>query len=300
MANIVYMARSAWTGLLDAIRSKASVSGTMTVSEATTAVENIETGGGGDENFDKLVEKSIISASGQASTIGEYAFFKCYSLEAIRLNSAVSIASYAFAYCSKLTSAEFRNANRVYGSAFASCYSLTTIMLDSCNIIDTTAFSDCSKLESISAEALTSIGSNAFYGCSNLTTFYAPSLLTIASRAFYNCTNLKEAIFPYLSDITGWIAFANCYSLSVFSSPVSRLLSSTFYNCHYLLSVYLTSNSVVYLPNVNVFNSTPISNYTTSTGGVHGSIFVPASLYDQYISASNWSLYSSRIVSVAE
>lgn len=46
MANIVYMARSAWTGLLDAIRSKASVSGTMTVSEATTAVENIPSGGG--------------------------------------------------------------------------------------------------------------------------------------------------------------------------------------------------------------------------------------------------------------
>ena len=47
MANIVYMARSAWTGLLDTIRSKAKVSGTMTVSEATTAVENIETGGAG-------------------------------------------------------------------------------------------------------------------------------------------------------------------------------------------------------------------------------------------------------------
>ena len=47
MANIVYMARSAWTGLLDTIRSKAKVSGTMTVSEATTAVENIPSGGGG-------------------------------------------------------------------------------------------------------------------------------------------------------------------------------------------------------------------------------------------------------------
>lgn len=41
------MARSAWTGLLDTIRSKAKVSGTMTVSEATTAVENIPSGGGG-------------------------------------------------------------------------------------------------------------------------------------------------------------------------------------------------------------------------------------------------------------
>lgn len=54
MANIVYMAKSAWTGLLDTIRSKAGVTGNMTVSQAATAVENIETGGGGDDNFKLL------------------------------------------------------------------------------------------------------------------------------------------------------------------------------------------------------------------------------------------------------
>lgn len=58
MANIVYMAKSAWTGLLDAIRSKARVSGTMTVSQATTAVENIETGGG-ESRVDLLATKSL-------------------------------------------------------------------------------------------------------------------------------------------------------------------------------------------------------------------------------------------------
>lgn len=39
--NIVYMAKSAWTGLLDTIRSKAGVTGSMTVSEAAEAVESI-------------------------------------------------------------------------------------------------------------------------------------------------------------------------------------------------------------------------------------------------------------------
>ena len=47
MANIVYMARSAWTGLLDTIRSKAGITGSMTVSQAASAVDSIETGGGG-------------------------------------------------------------------------------------------------------------------------------------------------------------------------------------------------------------------------------------------------------------
>lgn len=45
--NIVYMAKSAWTGLLDTIRSKAGITGSMTVSQAAEAVENIPTGGGG-------------------------------------------------------------------------------------------------------------------------------------------------------------------------------------------------------------------------------------------------------------
>ena len=48
----------------------------------------------------------------------------------------------------------------------------------------------------------------------------------------------------------------------------------------------------------STFTSTPIAGYTTSTGGVYGSIFVPASLYDRYISATNWVTYSSRFVSV--
>ena len=44
--------------------------------------------------------------------------------------------------------------------------------------------------------------------------------------------------------------------------------------------------------------STPISNYTSSTGGVYGSIYVPASLYNDYVTDTNWSAYSARIVSV--
>ena len=42
--NIVYMAKSAWTGLLDTIRSKAGITGSMTVSEAADVVENMSVG----------------------------------------------------------------------------------------------------------------------------------------------------------------------------------------------------------------------------------------------------------------
>lgn len=46
MADLVYMARSAWTALLDSIRAKGGTSAPMTADQAKAAVEAIETGGG--------------------------------------------------------------------------------------------------------------------------------------------------------------------------------------------------------------------------------------------------------------
>ena len=55
---------------------------------------------------------------------------------------------------------------------------------------------------------------------------------------------------------------------------------------------------MIALQNINAFTSTPISNYTTSTGGVYGSIYVPESLYSSYIASTNWVTYSDRFVSL--
>jgi hypothetical protein len=81
-------------------------------------------------------------------------------------------------------------------------------------------------------------------------------------------------------------SFPNCTSIS----------SYAFANCSNLLSLYLLGSSIISL-STDVFMGTPLSDYTTSTGGVYGSIYVPASLYSDYIAATNWSLYSDRIVS---
>lgn len=47
MADLVYMARSAWTALLDSIRATGGTSAPMTAAQAKAAVEAIETGGSG-------------------------------------------------------------------------------------------------------------------------------------------------------------------------------------------------------------------------------------------------------------
>lgn len=279
MANIVYMARSAWTGLLDTIRSKASVSGTMTVSQATTAVENIPTGGGGDESFNLLVDRTISEANNSTvTTIGNYAFCTCTNLTTASFPNALTISISAFGSCSKLTTALFPNASSIANYAFYGCSRLATISFPNASFIGMSAFTSCSSLTTISFPNASQIGTSAFANCRNITIASFPNAKTIEAYAFYYCFKLETVSLPNASSIAG-SAFAKCYNL---------------------FSFYLMGSSVTRMANANIFSSTPISDYTASTGGLYGSIFVPASLYNSYLTATNWSLYSSRIVSVAE
>lgn len=255
MANIVYMARSAWTGLLDTIRSKAGITGSMTVSQAADAVDSIETGGGGDQ-FKELIERTISAVSGAGiSRIGIYAFYSCSQLSAANFPTVSCIYEAAFSGCVSLTKAIFPIATSVYGEAFCRC----------------------SMLKEVSMPLATYLGNSTFAQCSQLKSIHLPNATNIGGSCFLSCIRLQTVSLPKVSYINAGV-FSRCYNL---------------------LSVYLMGSSRVGLAG-NAFMSTPISNYTASTGGVHGSIFVPASLYDQYISALNWSVFSDRIVSVAE
>ena len=256
MANIVYMAKSAWTNLLDTIRSKASVSGTMTVSQATTAVENIQTGGGGgDLSFDDVALRTIIKPSGSASLVGDY----------------------AFACCSMVSMCSFPNAEYIGLSAFCSTILQSAIFP---NVI--------------------SIHNNAFQYCNRLSYISFSKCVSIGNYGFGSCPALTSVELPSLKDLQMW-GFGSCTSLSyVRLDNISNIGNHAFRNCTRLLSVYIMASSVPVLGGSSVFLSTPIGGRTTDTGGVYGSIFVPASLYNQYKTAQYWSAISSRIVSVSE
>ncbi len=197
--------------------------------------------------------------------------------------SATRIGLYAFAYCSNLTIASFPQANTIRDYAFCGCSNLTTINFPQVSIIGSYAFAYCSNLTTISFPQVSTIKNNAFYDCSNLTIVSFPQAISIGSNAFGNCSSLATAIFNNTSTKQGTIytyAFRSCYHLTSI-----YFLNSTLYK--------LSTSSTT-------FQSTPISNYTTSTGGVYGSIFVPESLYSAYISSTNWSYYSSRFVSLTD
>ncbi len=137
------------------------------------------------------------------------------------------------------------------------------------------AFNRCSLLTEANFPACKIIGDAAFYACLRLTSVSFPACTTIGVNAFNNCTSLTEASFPACRTI-GRGAFAGC----------TRLVSLT-----------LGASSVVSLNNSDAFRSTPIAGYST-TAGMYGSIYVPASLVESYKTAAKWSLFSSRITAI--
>ena len=232
-------------------------------------------------------------------TIASYAFYSCNNLSTINFPVCRTIGPYAFNGCSSLTIANFPSCSSIGLYAFSSCSKLTTVNFPIfSSLIGTGAFTRCYSLTTVSFSLCKGIGSYAFQYCSGLTTINFPSCSSIGNSAFYSCNNLSTINFPVCRTV-GSYALGNCYSLTTASFPSCvSLYNYAFVNCYNLTSLYLTGSSVAGLINSTAFNSTPIAGYTTSTGGVYGSIFVPSSLYNTYISSTNWVYFSSRFVSV--
>ena len=85
--------------------------------------------------------------------------------------------------------------------------------------------------------------------------------------------------------------------MGIASFPAAEIIGNwALRRCTRLMSLYLLGPSVCQLSQ-GAFDSTPIGGYLNDTGA-YGSVFVPASLYDAYLSAENWSYYAARLVSV--
>lgn len=207
--------------------------------------------------------------------IGSSAFYLCTSLCSISFPMCTSVGSYAFCVCSCLSSVYMPSCTYVGTGAFSGCSTLTSIELPACSMLDQYAFGKCYALSYVSLPVVTTLGTSAFSNCSALTSINLPMCKSVLQGAFISCINLSIVSLPNGSYIS----------------------NSAFKNCYNLLSLYLMGSSVVKITS-NAFESTPISNYTTSTGGVYGSVYVPQSLLASYRFSTYWSNYAARLVGV--
>jgi len=169
------------------------------------------------------------------TSIGNSAFYECYSLTSITIPSSVtSIGDWAFNGCSGLKSMVVECGNTVYDSRencnavietatntlIAGCQN--TIIPNSVTSIGTWAFLGCSSLTSITIpNSVTSIGEWAFNGCS-LTSITIPNSVTsIGNEAFRGCFRLTSITIPNSVTGIGGLAFDHCSSLTSITIPNS-------------------------------------------------------------------------------
>ena len=209
-----------------------------------------------------LVTQITIAAG--AKEINQYAFSDCWALETVIFeenSQLTSIGDYAFYGCSSLE-AFYGPGNAYYtiddnkaliidsGKTFlayavanpATSYSIP----EGVTSIENDAFQGCSNLTSITIpEGVTSIGNNAFYNCSGLTSISLPSTLTsIGDYAFQNCTNLTSITIPEGVTSIGNYAFEACISLTSISIPegVTSIGYSAFRDCSNLTEISINGN----------------------------------------------------------
>lgn len=250
-----------------------------------SGVDTILTGG-------KTVGLSVDSSGGNISELIDG------TISAVSDADILNIRSSAFTYLSDLRSAEFANVRTIGANAFQYCSWLAHVSAPMCESMGGYAFMRCFRLAEISLPLLTSInGDSAFFEDSALITVNMPLLISVPKGTFSGC-NVLSSVNIEKAQTIGVQAFA-FNAIEMISLPECVTISAqAFFRCPKLLSVYLMGSSIVTLKNSDAFQWTPIDGSTSATGGVLGSIYVPASLLTDYQAASNWSYYSSRIVGI--
>ena len=138
--------------------------------------------------------KSIVILN-NITSIGNFAFEKCFNLKSITIpESVTSIGDYAF-FCSNLTSVTIpSNVSCIGKAAFDGCNNLTSVTIPEGVIsIGDYAFFGCGFTSLTIPEGMTSIGYEAFASCKNLTSVTIPgSVTSIGDDAFLNCSGLMN------------------------------------------------------------------------------------------------------------
>lgn len=135
--------------------------------------------------------------------------------------------------------------------------------------IENSAFSGCTGLTSFPIlNDLSFIGQMAFSSCNKLTSFnFGNGNISIGQQCFQDCTNLASVTFGSGNISIGTYAFNYCSNLVLFD--------------------FRNATQVPTLSSTNAFQGTPSSK----------KIVVPDALYDEWITATNWSSTTNNIVS---
>ena len=116
-------------------------------------------------------------------------------------------------------------------------------------------------------------------------------ITSIDNYAFYNCNSLASVAIPDGVTSIGISAFYGCYSLANVTIPdgITSIDRSAFQNCYGVRYYdFSACTAVPALSNKNAFSNIPSDCQ----------MLIPAALYDEWVAATNWATYASKMVSV--
>ena len=198
-------------------------------------------------------------------------------------------------YCNMLQDVSIgKNVTSIESNAFHSCYSLASITIpDSVTSIESNIFYYCYSLASIAlSDSVTFIGSRAFYYCYSLASITIPDGVTsISSNAFQNCYSLASITIPDSVTSIESSVFGYCHSLASITIPdgITSIGNSAFSYCYGMRYYDFSSCTTI-----------PTLSHTNAFSGIPSDcqMLIPAALYDEWKSATNWATYAKYMIAV--
>ena len=198
-------------------------------------------------------------------------------------------------YCNMLKEVYIgKNVTFTNSSAFYNCYSLASVTIpDGVTSVDSSAFYNCYSLASITIpDGVTSIGDSVFRYCYSIASVTIPDGVTsIRGSTFNSCYSLASITIPDgVTSIYG-SAFNYCYSIASVTIPdgVTSIGDYTFSGCYGIRYYdFSACTAVPTLSNTNAFDRIPADCQ----------MLIPAALYDEWSTATNWVQYASYMVAV--
>lgn len=179
------------------------------------------------------------------TSIGDYAFYNCKSLESIELSPVLTtIGDYAFYGCENLDGINIPETVYSVGAyAFKDCLSLKSIVIpEGVNVLNRYMFSGCKALERVEIKSqASSVPVGMFMNCESLRELtFAGKVTSVTTDSFRGCKSLPEFPSENLTSL-GNFAFAFCESLTSFTvKGISTVPYGFLKGCKSLTAVNLT------------------------------------------------------------
>lgn len=259
----------------------------------------------------QIISKLVIPNT--VTEIKPYSFYRSNNItELVLPEGLLSIGKMAFSYCGSLTSVVIPNSVTTIGEkAFNYCTALEYLHIGSgVSSISSAAFGETSlnyidigSLSSWCQIDFLSVNANPFFASGNdcemhlnnvlQTNIIIPSTITaIKPFTFAHCTSLVSVTLPSSVNTIGYEAFNDCINLVNITAlgNISSITGSyVFSGCDNLQELNFMANTSV--PTIE--DGTNAFAYSSTTLKIN----VPTGLLSSWKAATNWSNYSSKIVS---